>query len=259
MFNIHYYAKLAILCKYAYLDNISQHVTKHFDKVVFLNSGVAQCWIFYKKENKQVIVSFRGSDSIQDISRSLCMVPQEFGNYGFTAHSGYLKYYMSLRPHLFRYFTEHGKDIEVATFIGHSMGGACAIMASYDFAMAAAAKAMATTNANVSCVTFGCPTMADTAFCNSFIKYVPNSLAFRNADDIVHIFPFPNFKHPCRINHILLKNKKDNYAKRVLSYRSSNNINTTKMLKQRLKYLDNHDINSYIRNINTRYYRFSLL
>lgn len=98
-------------------------------------------------------------------------------------HSGFYAAYLSVEKRVLtkiKQLYDHDPRKILAT--GHSLGGALAALCSFDVVVQLKI-------ANVTCTTFGCPRIGNTAFKKMYNHAVPATFAFVNASDIVTKLP----------------------------------------------------------------------
>lgn len=214
MTTVHNYDSLV---KYAIFSNLAYNNTQDanflktmgiIDAVFFqTHSPDAQAWCF--KLNNELVVSYRGTDSVHDIMASvkLALVPYALVPYGTCheqsnlghVHLGYLEYSYALQREVHNYIrsmkTSH--QFPLISFVGHSMGGSVSFLA-LDYVISQG-------ESNVQVFTYGSPPMADHVFCLNFEKCVPKSYRIVNQYDIVPNLPFPFHRHTH--NKILIPSK----------------------------------------------------
>ncbi|KAF1332008.1 Lipase domain protein, partial [Globisporangium splendens] len=98
-------------------------------------------------------------------------------------HSGFYTAYLTVEKRvLTRIRALHDQDPRKILATGHSLGGALAVLCSFD--VVAQLKI-----ANVTCTTFGCPRVGNTSFKKKYNHAVPATFAFVNAADLVTKLP----------------------------------------------------------------------
>ena len=146
-----------------------------------------KCWLFMDEKQGTLFVVFRGSDSVADLINNLNFIPKNYKQYG-KIHGGYYHYYSAVRKQILNYISIHKERIKTVLACGHSLGGACAVLASMDIVEEHP-------SVNVSCVTFGTPPMADEHFVEAQVTRVPNSYRVINAEDWAPKLPIPGLCH----------------------------------------------------------------
>lgn len=85
--------------------------------------------------NGHAYVVFRGTESKKDILSDIDVRRSKFGkHYGALVHNGFLQQFNAIEDELTAYLESHRKEYTDITFIGHSLGSACAILASLFYA-----------------------------------------------------------------------------------------------------------------------------
>ena len=159
------------------------------DKIRFIDKADTQLWIFEDSSRDEMVIAFRGSDSMGDILTNFCIIPEQFlfPNHG-TCHGGHMKCYKTVRNDIMiqvqKYIKRGGKKVTVC---GHSLGGACAAICALDLALAS--------SLNVSCFSYGALAFADRKFCDSLKHHVPNSFRVVHSDDFAPFIPMLFYRH----------------------------------------------------------------
>jgi pimeloyl-ACP methyl ester carboxylesterase len=128
-----------------------------------------------------VLIAFRGSqpDDAADFATDASLLPEAWALGTGCVHRGFAKAYAGLHEQLQTWFASLPERQQFLV-TGHSMGGALAALAAADL------KA-------TSLITFGCPRVGDTAFCQSLSAII--SAQFVHCCDIVARLPPRNFLH----------------------------------------------------------------
>lgn len=183
------YAHMAML---AYHDEIDEALLKerlNNDVVAkeYISKDHAQCWIF--QEGKEMIVSFRGTDSLGDAMTNVNFIPVDFTigeERCGRVHQGYYDYYKRLKGHVFKCIDDHVKEHGAAaelSFVGHSLGGCvvlCALEASYKYEE---------NKENISVYTFGAPAVGNQHFRDKVISRIGSLTRVIYDSDIVPHLP----------------------------------------------------------------------
>jgi hypothetical protein len=158
-------------------------------KVKFIDKADTQLWIFVDNARDELVIAFRGSDSMGDILTNFCIIPDSFlvPNHG-TCHGGHMKCYKTVRNeimmHVRDFVKSGGKKVTVC---GHSLGGACASICALDIALSSPLQ--------VSCYSYGALAFADRKFCESLRHYVPQSYRIVHANDFAPFIPMLFYRH----------------------------------------------------------------
>lgn len=121
-------------------------------------------------------------------------------------HSGFYSAYLSVEKRVLDTIaTLHRQEPRPILATGHSLGGALAVLCSFDLV----ARLELT---NVTCTTFGCPRIGNTAFRKRYMLAVPATFAFVNAADVVTKLPpkTPKALSYVNVGHIALVNSLGN-------------------------------------------------
>lgn len=98
-------------------------------------------------------------------------------------HSGFYAAYLSVEKRVLTKIKQlYDRDPRKILATGHSLGGALAALCSFDVVMQLEI-------ADVTCTTFGCPRIGNTAFKKKYNHVVPATFAFVNASDMVTKLP----------------------------------------------------------------------
>lgn len=144
-----------------------------------------KCWMFLDEVEKILYIVFRGSDSMCDLMNNLNILHKPFKNIGKT-HSGYYDYYKAVEKPLMSYVQKNANRLKAVVVTGHSLGGACAVLASLDVVQYMS---------KVTCITFGTPPMADESFLEVQACLVPNTYRVFNIEDWAPKLPVPGLHH----------------------------------------------------------------
>lgn len=174
-----------------------------------------QTLLVHKTTTDNIYVIFRGSDAINDfladinIFQTKLVLPYE-GQMDSASkvkvHSGFLSYWKIVRTQVLEellnlHYQNPGANF---IFLGHSLGGALAQLASLDFQFQHQDKVIPP---KITCVTFGTPRVGNSDFVVSRDKRVPRTLNLVNQDDLVFYQPWEIFGYR-RSGHILQIGKK---------------------------------------------------
>lgn len=121
-------------------------------------------------------------------------------------HSGFYGAYLSVEQRVLAAIAElHRQDPRNILITGHSLGGALAVLCSFDVATRLGFS-------NVTCTTFGCPRMSNTAFRKRHMLAVPATFAVINAADVVTKLPpkTPKALSYVNVGHVALINSLGN-------------------------------------------------
>ena len=155
----------------------------------FISSGV-NCEVFFVNYNDNLVVCFRGTESIDDVLTDLKIYKKYFpleniyGEYP-EVHAGFKEQFDSVRKDIDGICSKY-KNI---TFCGHSLGGALATLAS-------AYYSYKHPSLHCSCITFGSPRVGDDTFATFFDRRINLSLRYVNDNDPVPCLPTSwRYKH----------------------------------------------------------------
>lgn len=104
---------------------------------------------------------------------------------GTLVHTGFYQIYLAVRCQLWNWWTEHGAGIENLYISGHSLGAACSVLCSYDFA---------DHSPELIHYTFGSPRVGNVEFAEIFDRRVPQSIRVYNTEDAVVDVPLAALK-----------------------------------------------------------------
>mmetsp|Transcript_10647 Transcript_10647/g.19993 ORF Transcript_10647/g.19993 Transcript_10647/m.19993 type:complete len:1116 (-) Transcript_10647:2460-5807(-) len=185
--------------------------------------------VVYSKD--EVIVSFRGSVSQKNFATDLNYKLVEhplWPNYSakgtkkkMLVHTGFLEAYESIRSELHsvvdNLLVADGDQIRALYCTGHSLGGACSIFAAFDFSsyILREANFMSDLPA-VSCTTFGCPKVGNSAFKEAFEAQVFCKRIVVKGDPVVKT-PFNTLTLGGKYVHVGLELFFDDKANMIIS------------------------------------------
>ncbi|XP_046858557.1 lipase-like [Xenia sp. Carnegie-2017] len=164
---------------------------------------------FVKNTQNVIVVSFQGSDSLQDWFRNIQTLKKSYsGCQDCKIHSGFLKSYSPLKDEMLRkvntLYQEHPKKILVT---GHSLGGAMATLAAVDLVNA---------GYPVNLITFGAPRVGNKEFAqyvDRIVKGINLRVTYKN--DIVTVIPNKGYRHAGQELHCIDHNKFHYYPANV--------------------------------------------
>lgn len=156
----------------------------------FISSGV-NCEVFYIEYDNNLVVCFRGTESMEDVLTDLKIYKKKFPLLSLNecewpeVHAGFFEQFFSVCYKLEEVCNNSKKLI----FCGHSLGGALATLAAAYFGYKHVRK-------ECSCITFGSPRVGDTLFAQYFDERVNVSLRYVNDNDPVPCLPTSwRYKH----------------------------------------------------------------
>jgi hypothetical protein len=137
------------------------------------------------KKGSTMTVAFKGSTTWKDIRRFLRLSPERFAfkDANVCIHSGVLRMFEDIESELTMAIPRTLAPNKV-TFVGHSMGGSLAMLASAYYGD------MCAGNLKTKCHIFGAPRMGDAAFHNWRARYVEQHLSVINVNDLIASVPF---------------------------------------------------------------------
>jgi hypothetical protein len=162
-----------------------------FEHPLMINYEDDDAQMLMARVDHTAYVAFKGSRlfpvSTGDIDHVL--VPYAAVDYGCRVHGVFHNVYLSMRKNLFGYLTVGG--IHAAVFVGHSMGGAIAQIASVDVGVH--------TDIGITCRSFGSPMPGDRGFACRFLCNVSNYERYVLRGDPIRLIPEENgYVHPCQ-------------------------------------------------------------
>lgn len=176
--------KIAEVACAVYADEKDIPAPKGYTMIAFLNSSAnTQCAIF--KNKNTLLVAFRGSQEVRDFIQDLKLRKVQFTKRRpkSQVHRGFNQAYRDVRVRLHKIYATHRKDIKDIIFTGHSLGGALATLASYDF------KLDYNGDVVVRCVTLGSPRVGNRWFAKDFSKMIDDNTRIVNGGDPVTQIP----------------------------------------------------------------------
>jgi hypothetical protein len=139
------------------------------------------------------VVAFRGSEEtgLADWITDLKFIPAVYpygksGDTSMQVHSGFLGAYQSVREAVINIVKKN--PLPKVVTVGHSLGGALAILSALDIAFNVPGKV-------VSCYTFGAPKVGNASFAKTYQEKVTQTFRFVNGSDVVPSCPPGNFAH----------------------------------------------------------------
>lgn len=162
-------------------------------------SSNEDCQVYVCKYDNILCISFRGTESIEDIFTDLNIsrVPIEFDfpldlKEDLHVHRGFLTQFESVKlnidQEIVEYYIKNTNNKKII-FSGHSLGGALATIASLYFKLKYK-------ELDISCITFGSPRVGCKDFVGVFNNTIENSYRFVNDNDPIPCFPTAwRFKH----------------------------------------------------------------
>lgn len=205
------------------------------EQKTFIDKGDTQVWIF--RDEEELIVSFRGSDSMGDLLTNFCIVPRPFPIQGHgNIHGGHKRCYMSVRNDVLRHVMDFIKTMgdrgKTITVCGHSLGGACAAICALEMALL--------TQKELQCFSYGTMAFGDDRFCQALRKHVPKFHRVVHSEDFAPFIPMLLYKH-------------HDVPSRILRLPNANNRSYKTPHSRILNHIRHHSIESYIAGIR-RYY-----
>ena len=147
------------------------------------------CEVYTVTYNNNLIIIFRGTESLQDVLSDLNIIkePLLLDNstvYPFV-HSGFLRQLNSVTLNVEKVITEFKQKEPSGSIIicGHSLGGAIATIAAIKYTLRFEMP--------VYCITFGSPRAGDYKFAKIFDDKIVLSIRIVNQDDPIPLVPLP--------------------------------------------------------------------
>lgn len=170
-------------------------------------SGTKEDTQLYLFSNKNILyVVFRGTSSLFDIKTDLNVFIST--NKWAQVHKGFFKQYnaiyLKLHQEILNWISIHENEIDTIIFTGHSLGGALALLASYDI------KTILHKNYNIKCYSFGAPRIGNQSFIKELEKKDIEIWRVCNIEDIVPLLPISfRFTHCDKNTLFLMFNQND--------------------------------------------------
>jgi len=220
-------------CKYSkivYQDPMNSEgelTLKHSYQYIQDDETGADMYIIILNE-KEIILSFRGSESAQDWYQTIKISKTPFltaNDCRVKVHSGFYEQYTSISQQIMNHIKENSK-LTTIYCTGHSLGGALATIASIDIKLQFK-------HLHVKCYTFGAPRVGNNSFKKLFNNNVDYSARVVYNNDIVTKMPscFRSYRHTNK--KIKLKAKYRSYWRSWFDFSS----------------ITDHDIDNYIEAI----------
>lgn len=225
--------KYAVFARMAYSDTQDPNFMRRLGirDASFFHSHApnAQAWCFRLQD--ELIISYRGSDSLHDIvpNVKIALVPfrtsekqhslmEPLGN----VHLGYWEYSYSLQREVHDYIcSAHMPDTPSITFVGHSLGGCVSFLAlDYVFSKHYTRNLH---KPHVKVFTYGSPPMVDKQFARTFKKYVPHATRVVHEDDVVPKVPLP-FHHHTHGRFVIPSTKKTSKKDLIRTHSTSHYV-----------------------------------
>lgn len=183
--NMNKYILLRLLyeCALAYRD-VQPYCEGEYRRSVSCGQRDVQCFI--KSKNGEVVIAFRGTDSVKDIwvnaAFSKRAVPFACADSRVRAHRGFVGAYLcgEVREEVFRAVSR--ADVRRVLITGHSLGAAMATLAAFEIKHRLP-------DLELWMVGFGCPRVGNRAFCRAYEKCVYQSIRVENGNDVVCKIP----------------------------------------------------------------------
>ncbi|EGC37035.1 hypothetical protein DICPUDRAFT_150433 [Dictyostelium purpureum] len=127
--------------------------------------------VFESKLSNNLVISFKGTQSISDIISDLnfipikCRITLDCGK----VHLGFLKEYNDISDHLHRVMTSLDQPYNIY-FTGHSLGGVLSVLATMEYTT----RPKLDNIKSIHCITFGQPAPGDESFANFMNLYSKN-------------------------------------------------------------------------------------
>ena len=140
-----------------------------------------QCYMWKFAGERTVYIAFRGTSALSDVVSDLVGMEINGTKVGM-AHQVFLTQFQALESLLRHQLDLVDSEYDELVCTGHSLGGACALIASPTFAQVLPSK-------RVSCITFGAPRAGDGTFGDWHRDKVSESIRVVNVDDPVPLLP----------------------------------------------------------------------
>jgi hypothetical protein len=224
------YLEFAQLCQKIYSELIQLNENEN---EIFLENKTTDCQCFLQKKNNDIIVCFRGTDSLNDVLYNgmifrVSFILENVKKYP-KVHFGFLSQFNSIKKKISEFFSQQ-KDFKNIYFIGHSLGGALATIASVFYGQHFYQKVIHG-KIFINCITFGAPRVGDKCFGKIFRMIIHEQKRFVNCKDVISKIP-----SSIRFHHT---------NKKIKLHGSSDFCSYPK--------LENHSIESYIKNLKKKY------
>lgn len=255
-----FYAQIshtAFIDDIVFVNNIVETLDCKF--IGSIKNDLADCYVLLTNNN-ELIFSFRGSDSFHDLLQNFKLQPIKlFKNNKIIDkndlyfHSGYYNLYCSIADDIIKYIQEYKKQYKKITFVGYSLGGSLAVLATYHIY-----NYLQMVNIefnNIDCVIFGTPGMANKNFRNIFTKIVPRSISVHNIDDITSYLPSVFYEIPCKYK-IFLTSPSSSSTSEIIYHKNENKSSLLPKSALYHKYIVNHSIRMYVNNLTNIKERF---
>lgn len=182
---------------------------------------------FIAESKNEIIIAYRGTDSFKDneSDQDLYQVDYPFAENVGKTHRGFTCIYQSARNELMKELMKLSPDKRLL-ITGYSLGGALAILCSYDIVVNSDFE-------NPYVYTFGSPRVADPEFAYRFNQMVRNSVRIFNVHDIIPTLPAEVYPPP--------------FTAKGLYYRHVNNMYSVSF--QLNSIARNHYIGCYFNNM----------
>lgn len=214
-------------------------------KFIFDVDTDAEMFIIHFKdpdtEKDTLVLSFRGTEHIKDAINNLRFAKVRIDEINHNKwclsriHRGFKKQYLTL----FDKFKDELLNADDVICMGHSLGGALAVLCSYDI------KHNYPNVQKLACYTFGSPRVGNTSFQKEFDKLVPNCYRIVNNDDPIPLLP-PKFLYTHCGNPIIFKDDKI-YRKERGLFRTY--LNIILRCGQQNKSWHDHKLDEYVKII----------
>ncbi|XRG81053.1 lipase family protein [Rossellomorea sp. GAMAL-10_SWC] len=162
--------------------------------IIYAYAGVeepeAEPFGFIAESNNEIIIAFRGTDSYKDneSDQDLYQVDYPFAENVGKTHRGFTCIYQSARNEIMKELMKLSPNKKLL-ITGYSLGGAIAVLCSYDIAVN-------TDFENPYVYTFGSPRVADPEFAYRYSQMVRNSVRIFNVHDIIPTLPAEAYPPP---------------------------------------------------------------
>lgn len=201
----------SVLARLAYKNedemNISsiEHITDHpklvfavnnclgTNDIVFLqaDSVCTQAYAWINADNQTAYVTFRGTESKDDILIDLDVSTRDFRGMGVKVHNGFRRQFNGIESELTYMLDKNKYSFEKIVFCGHSLGGGLATLAAVYYSNHFKGQ-----NIAIHCHTFGSPRVGNAAFVKLYDKMHINSWRVFHYQDPVPMIPISfRFSH----------------------------------------------------------------